>query len=35
MVIDHYNPMGSRKYAKHERVKVTIPRNVHVLKRPA
>ena len=33
MVIDHYNPMGSRKYAKHEPVKVTIPRNVHVLKR--
>ena len=35
MVIDHYNPMGSRTYAKNERVKVTIPRNVHVLKRQA
>jgi spermidine/putrescine ABC transporter ATP-binding subunit len=35
MVIDHYNPMGSRKYGKNERVKVTIPRNVHVLKRQA
>jgi spermidine/putrescine ABC transporter ATP-binding subunit len=35
MVIDHYNPMGSRKYGKNERVNVTIPRNVHVLKRHA
>ncbi len=33
MVIDHYNPMGSRKYGRNEKVKVTIPRNVHVLKR--
>jgi ABC-type Fe3+/spermidine/putrescine transport system ATPase subunit len=35
MVIDHYNPMGSKKYGRNEKVKVTIPRNVHVLKRPA
>jgi ABC-type Fe3+/spermidine/putrescine transport system ATPase subunit len=33
MVIDHYNPMGSRKFGKNENVKVTIPRNVHMLKR--
>ena len=33
MVIDHYNPMGSCKYGKNEKVKVTIPRNVHVLRR--
>ena len=35
MVIDHYNPMGSRKYGKKEKVKVIIPRNVHILKRQA
>ena len=34
MVIDHYNPMGSRKFARNEKVKVTIPRNVHLLRRP-
>jgi len=35
MVIDHYNPMGSRKYAKNDKVKVTIPRKIHMLKRQA
>jgi ABC-type Fe3+/spermidine/putrescine transport system ATPase subunit len=35
MVIDQYNPMGSQKYSKNEKVKLTIPRNVHVLKRQA
>jgi ABC-type Fe3+/spermidine/putrescine transport system ATPase subunit len=35
MVIDHYNPMGSRKYAKGETVNVTIPRGIHLLKRQA
>jgi ABC-type Fe3+/spermidine/putrescine transport system ATPase subunit len=33
MVIDHYNPMGSRKYGKNDKVKVTIPRKIHMLKR--
>ena len=31
MVIDHYNPMGCRKYGKNEKVKVTIPRKIHML----
>jgi len=33
MVIDHYNPMGSTKYSKNEKVKVTIPRKIHMLRR--
>lgn len=32
MVIDHYNPMGCRKYGKNDKVKVTIPRKVHMLR---
>jgi ABC-type Fe3+/spermidine/putrescine transport system ATPase subunit len=32
MVIDHYNPMGCRKFGKNEKVKVTIPRNIHMLR---
>jgi ABC-type Fe3+/spermidine/putrescine transport system ATPase subunit len=35
MVIDHYNPMGSKKYGKNEKVKVTIPRKIHMLRRKA
>ena len=35
MVIDHYNPMGSKKYSKNEKVKVTIPRKIHMLRRQA
>ncbi len=33
MVVDHYNPMGSQKFRKNDKVEVTVPRNVHVLKR--
>ena len=33
MVIDHYNPMGSQKFRKNDKVEVTVPRNVHILKR--
>jgi hypothetical protein len=33
MVVDHYNPMGSEKFSKSTRVKVTVPRAIHVLKR--
>lgn len=33
MVIDHYNPMGSQKFRKNDKVEVTVPRNVHLLKR--
>jgi len=33
MVVDHYNPMGSEKFGKNDRVKVTVPRAIHVLKR--
>ncbi len=33
MVIDHYNPMGSKQYSKNEKVKVTIPRKIHMLRR--
>ena len=32
MVIDQYNPMGSKKYSINEKVKVTIPRKIHMLK---
>ena len=35
LVIDHYNPRGSRKYSKNETVKIIIPRSVHLLKRQA
>ena len=33
MVVDHYNPMGSLKFNKNDKVKVTVPRSIHVLKR--
>jgi ABC-type Fe3+/spermidine/putrescine transport system ATPase subunit len=33
MVVDHYNPMGSQKFNKNDKVKVTVPRSIHVLKR--
>jgi len=33
MVVDHYNPMGSEKFSKNTKVKVTVPRTIHVLKR--
>ena len=33
MVVDHYNPMGSEKFGKKAKVKVTVPRTIHVLKR--
>ena len=33
MVVDHYNPMGSKKFSRNEKVKVTVPRSIHVLKR--
>jgi hypothetical protein len=33
MVVDHYNPMGSEKFSKNDKVKVTVPRAIHVLKR--
>jgi ABC-type Fe3+/spermidine/putrescine transport system ATPase subunit len=33
MVVDHYNPMGSEKFGKKTKVKVTVPRAIHVLKR--
>jgi hypothetical protein len=33
MVVDHYNPMGSEKFSKNTKVKVTVPRRIHVLKR--
>ena len=33
MVDDHYNPMGSEKFVKNDRVKVTVPRAIHVLRR--
>jgi len=33
MVVDHYNPMGSPKFNKNDKVKVTVPRSIHVLKR--
>jgi ABC-type Fe3+/spermidine/putrescine transport system ATPase subunit len=33
MVVDHYNPMGSEKFSKNDKVKVTVPREIHVLKR--
>jgi len=33
MVVDHYNPMGSEKFSKNTKVKVTVPRAIHVLKR--
>ena len=33
MVIDHYDPRGSEKFNKNDRVKVTVPRTIHVLKR--
>ncbi|MBW1962024.1 MAG: ABC transporter ATP-binding protein [Deltaproteobacteria bacterium] len=33
MVVDHYNPMGSKKYRKNDKVSVTVPRAIHVLKR--
>ena len=33
MVVDHYNPMGSEKFSKNDKVKVTVPRSIHVLKR--
>jgi ABC-type Fe3+/spermidine/putrescine transport system ATPase subunit len=32
MVIDQSNPMGSKKYSINEKVKVTIPRKIHMLK---
>jgi ABC-type Fe3+/spermidine/putrescine transport system ATPase subunit len=35
LVIDHYNPRGSRKYSKNEMVKIIIPHSVHLLKRQA
>jgi hypothetical protein len=33
MVVDHYDPMGSTKFSRNEKVEVTVPRNVHELKR--
>ncbi len=33
MVVDHYNPMGSEIFRRNDKVKVTIPRSLHVLKR--
>jgi ABC-type Fe3+/spermidine/putrescine transport system ATPase subunit len=33
MTIDHYNPLGARKYAKGDKVAVVIPRSVHLLRR--
>jgi len=33
MVVDHYNPMGSKKFNKNDKVRVTIPRTIHVLKK--
>jgi hypothetical protein len=33
MVVDHYNPMGAEKFGKNTKVKVTVPRAIHVLKR--
>jgi ABC-type Fe3+/spermidine/putrescine transport system ATPase subunit len=33
MVVDHYNPRGSEKFSKNSKVKVTVPRTIHVLKR--
>jgi len=35
MVVDHYNPMGSKKFGKNDRVRVTVPRAIHVLKKKA
>ena len=32
MVVDHYNPKDSEHFKKKDRVKVTIPRSVHMLK---
>jgi ABC-type Fe3+/spermidine/putrescine transport system ATPase subunit len=33
MVVDQYNPMGSTKFSRDEKVEVAIPRKVHMLKR--
>jgi ABC-type Fe3+/spermidine/putrescine transport system ATPase subunit len=33
MAVDQYNPMGSKKYGKNEKVKVTLPRKIHMLRR--
>jgi ABC-type Fe3+/spermidine/putrescine transport system ATPase subunit len=35
MVVDHYNPMGSKKFNKNDKVRVTVPRTIHVLKKKA
>lgn len=32
MIVDHYNPRDSEQFKKHDKVKITIPRNVHALK---
>lgn len=34
IMIDHYNPLGARKYGKDDEVAVVIPRSVHLLRRP-
>jgi len=33
MVVDHYNPMGSEIFRRNDKVKVTVPRALHVLKK--
>ncbi len=33
MVVDHYNPRGSEQFQKNDKVKITIPRSIHVLKK--
>ena len=33
MVVDQYNPSGSRLFQKNDEVKITVPRTVHALKK--
>jgi spermidine/putrescine ABC transporter ATP-binding subunit len=33
MVVDQYNPMGSERFRENDKVKVTVPRTLHVIKK--
>ena len=35
MVVDHYNPKDSMHFKRGEKVKITLPRSIHTLKRTA